>query len=128
MTHGFFESGAAFSFSLRGGPPFKDTPGLEWRIYGEDGEIRLAAPGGLIQIGYPDIKISVHDFANGKNEVTEVELDVDHLDRLVVPTRNVGRVYEAIAAGETGEADVVCTFENAVERHRYVEEIYRQNS
>lgn len=39
--------------TLRGGKPFKDTPGLEWRIYGETGEIRVTAGGHYFKSGTP---------------------------------------------------------------------------
>jgi hypothetical protein len=40
MLQGTLTSGVVFSATVRGGSPFKDTPGLVWSIYGEKGEIR----------------------------------------------------------------------------------------
>jgi len=59
FLQGMLSSGIPLSYSLRGGPKFKDVPGLDWRIYGETGEIRLTATGPFLQIGYPDMKIEV---------------------------------------------------------------------
>lgn len=81
-----------------------------------------------MQIGYEDMEISVHDFVDGKDEVEVIEVVAeDEFDRLGMASRNVARLYEAIARGETGEGDVICTFEDAVKRQRFTDEIYKQN-
>jgi predicted dehydrogenase len=108
--------------TLRGGKPFKDTPGLEWRIYGETGEIRVTAGGPLLQIGYPDMKIQVHDFAKEAAEDVKIEADEFDTEKFGLPARNVGRLYKAFADGS-----INCTFEDAVERHRLIEQMYREN-
>lgn len=33
IIHGFLESRVMLSYHMRGGPPFKDSPGFLWRIY-----------------------------------------------------------------------------------------------
>ncbi len=105
---------------MRGGAPFKNTPGMDWRIYGETGEIRLTGSGPFVQIGYPDMKAEVFDFQS--NEVRAVELPRDEFEELGMPGRNVGRVYKAFAEGK-----IVCSFEDAVERHRLIYQMYREN-
>ncbi|KAF3389834.1 Galactose/lactose metabolism regulatory protein GAL80 [Talaromyces pinophilus] len=40
MIQGMLNSGAVLSATIRGGAPFKGSPGLEWSIYGEKGEIK----------------------------------------------------------------------------------------
>jgi predicted dehydrogenase len=117
---GTLSNGIPISFSHRAGSPFKDTVGLDWRIYGENGEIRVTANTPSLSIGDPGLKISVHDIAKGT--VEEVKIPVDELDGLEWPARNVGRVYRALADGE-----VNCTFEDAVQRHELIEVLYKEN-
>ena len=74
-----------------------------------------------MQIGYEEMKLQIHDFASG--EVEEVGVERDAMDELVrLEGRNVGRVYEGLRRGE-----VVCGFEDAVERHEVLEGMYREN-
>jgi len=81
---------------------------------------RLTASGPFLQIGYPDMKIEVHDFAADTVEVVSIEKDAE--DELVLPGRNVGRLYKGYAKGEAN-----CSFEDAVERHELIEKLYWQN-
>lgn len=117
---GTLSSGIPVSMTLRGGAPFKGTPGLDWRIYGEKGEIRVTASGPFLQIGYPDMKIEVHDFE--KDTVEEVKLEKDEFDSFGIPARNVARVYKELSEGRNN-----CTFEDAVERHRLLQGMYKEN-
>ena len=124
---GKLKNGIPVSMTLRGGKPFKGTPGLDWRIYGEKGEIRVTASGPFLQIGYPDMNIQVHDFESDRLE--EVEIPRDDLDEGEgkdafggLAAKNVGRLYRGLAMGE-----VNCSFEDAVERHEFLEELYKQN-
>jgi predicted dehydrogenase len=123
FVHGIANDDAPVSINLRGGKAFKDTPGQDWRIYGETGEIRLTASGPFLQIGYPDIKIAVHDFAT--NEVTEIKMLEDEFEKFALPVKNVARVYEAI---DRGDSRLLCSFEDAVERHRLIDTLYKANS
>ena len=117
---GTLSSGIPLSFTLRGGKAFKGTPGLEWRIYGEKGEIKVTASGPFLQIGYPDMKIEVHDVE--KDVVEEIKIPEDEFDKFGIPARNVARVYRGIEQGRSN-----CSFEDAVERHRLIDEMYREN-
>lgn len=54
FLHGVLNGGVPLSMSMRGGEPFKGEPGLDWRIYGDEGEIRVTAGGVFLQIGYPE--------------------------------------------------------------------------
>ncbi|KAI9745111.1 MAG: transcription regulator gal80 [Claussenomyces sp. TS43310] len=122
MIHGRLkDSGALLSINMRGGKPFKDAPGLDWRIYGETGEIRFTAGGPFVTMGYPDMTISLHDFS--KDTVEKIEIPED-LEALPMPARNVGRIYNAIA---TGDLSLCCDFEDAVRRHRFIDELYKEN-
>ncbi|RDW60244.1 oxidoreductase-1 [Coleophoma crateriformis] len=119
----FTKSGIPVTLTMRSGTPYKGTSALDWRIYGTKGEIRITASGPFIQIGYPDQKIEVHDFA--KDEVKEIEVK-DEWEDLAMPARNVTRVYEGLL-GKEGNVDLLCSFEDAVERHRLCEKMYEQN-
>ncbi|KAH6714383.1 NAD-binding Rossmann fold oxidoreductase family protein [Leptodontidium sp. MPI-SDFR-AT-0119] len=127
FLHGTLSTGIPLSFSLRGGKPFKDVPGLDWRIYGETGEIRVTSSGPFLNVGYPDVKIAVSDFDLGGGEskdvvVVEAEKDEFDGDEWGVPSRNVARVYRALSEGS-----VNCSFEDAVERHEFIDGMYREN-
>jgi len=127
FLHGTLSNGIPLSFSLRGGKPFKDVPGLDWRIYGETGEIRITSSGPFLNIGYPDVKIAISDFGmdggDSKDVVTvEVEKDEFDDDAWGIPSRNVARVYKELAEGR-----VNCSFEDAVERHELIDGMYKEN-
>jgi predicted dehydrogenase len=122
MVQGIVQDGTPVSINLRGGRAFKDTPGMDWRIYGETGEIRITATGAFIHIGYPDIVVLVHDFAS--DEVEVVEIGNDRFEDLPLPARNVAKVYEAFA---NDDESVLCDFQDAVVRHRFIEILYKQN-
>jgi len=127
MLHGTLESGAVVSMSLRGDKNFKGQPAMDWRIYGSTGEIRITCSGMLLQMGYEDEKIEVYDFATDALETVAIRVPPAEaeLERLPMAARNVGRVYEAIAKGETG---VLCDFEGAVKRHEFIHEMYKRNN
>lgn len=120
MFHSKTSSGALFSFYLRGGQPFPGTPALEWRIHGSTGEIRITSPATFLNVGHPESRIEVHDQKTGRVEV--VEPLEDELGHLGLQARNIGRMYEAYARGEEGKYD----FEHAVERHRFLDELFRR--
>lgn len=54
FLHGVLNTGVPLSVSFRGGAPFAGEPGLDWRIYGDEGEIRITAAGVFLQIGFPE--------------------------------------------------------------------------
>ena len=108
------------SFSLRGGSRFKGAPGLDWHIYGQTGEIHVTADGTYLPVGEDNTKILVSDFEKGT--VEEVAISVDEIDELGIVPRNVARVYKAFKKGE-----INCSFEDAVQRHEFIAELYREN-
>ncbi|KAF5013329.1 hypothetical protein FDECE_679 [Fusarium decemcellulare] len=114
--------GATLLARFRLGSPFPDEPSMVWTITGERGEIRLSAQGSttLQAQGYDKpVFIQVRDFAT--NEVEKVSWEwFDWQSELPVLARSVGRLYEAIAAGDTED---IVTFEDALERHMQLEEI-----
>lgn len=121
---GHLENEAVFSFHMRGGHPFPDTPGLDWRVYGESGEIRVTAPSANLHFGGPGHVIQVHDHES--NEVVKIEIAKDQWDEkgLPYPARAPARVYEAFA---DGKVDQYATWEDALQRHRLIEELYRRS-
>lgn len=121
MLQGHLENGALFSFHMRGGMPFPGMPGLEWRIYGETGEIRVTTPSANLHFGGPEHTVQVHDHKT--NEVEGVELPQSEYDKEDPPwpSRGPARYYDAFAAGKE---ELYATWEDAVKRHRLIEEMY----
>ncbi|EHK99504.1 putative Galactose/lactose metabolism regulatory protein GAL80 [Glarea lozoyensis 74030] len=71
FLHGTLKSEVPLSMTFRTGAPFPGTPGLDWRIAGEEGEIRITAGGAFLQIGYEDAKVEV--VRGGKVESFKME-------------------------------------------------------
>ncbi len=121
LVHGTLNSGAVFSINVRGGNQFKDEPSVDWRIYGEKGEIWVKAPNMHMQI-FGGTSIRLHDFE--KDEVKDIEFLKEEFDDMYPINRNVARLYEAVAAEDRAS---FCTFEQAVENHRFIDALYKQN-
>ena len=129
-------SGGVLSLHLRGGDPMPETssskdgtgssmPPFLWRIYGEKGEIEVTAPNVLVSIGGPGAAIKLHDHSSGK--VHEVPMEGDEtLDALPVPARNVGRLYDAFAAGGYGKDERIVTIQQGMGRHRLIDEMLKR--
>ena len=129
LLQGHLENGALFSFHMRGGMPFPGTPALDWRIYGEKGEIRVTTPSANLHFGGPGHTIQCHDHESGT--VEDVALPQDEFDEreLPWPARAPARIYEAFAASKDKQAESIpayATWEDAVQRHRLVEEMYER--
>ncbi|SMQ51627.1 unnamed protein product [Zymoseptoria tritici ST99CH_3D7] len=118
---GHLTNGAVFSFHMRGGHPFPDTPGLEWRVYGKAGEIRITTPSANLHFGGSGHKIQLHDHKSGSVKNIEVPKDEWDEKELPITARAPARIYEAFA---DGKEDGYGTWEDAVVRHRLVEEMY----
>lgn len=119
---GTLSSGIPLSMTLRGGKAFKDAPPLDWRIYGETGEIRITSGTPFLNVGSPDMKIQVFDFEKDAVEDIEIEKDEFDTEKFGIPAKNVGRLYKAFAEGK-----INCSFEDAVERHAFLGAIYKEN-
>ncbi|CZR60523.1 uncharacterized protein PAC_10419 [Phialocephala subalpina] len=117
---GILSNGAPISYAFRGGKPFKRVPGIDWRIYGEKGEIKISADIPFISIFDGGIQVLVHDFET--DEVIEVEIEKDGLGKLPMEARNVGRVYGAFRKGVDN-----CTFEDAMERVEFLDLLELEN-
>ncbi|EXJ69776.1 uncharacterized protein A1O5_06847 [Cladophialophora psammophila CBS 110553] len=119
--HGTLASGVPLSYTMRAGPAFKDTPGLDWRIYGSKGEIRITAPTPFMQMGYDGTKIEVYGFASDRVEEVAVGKG-EFEDLLPSAARNVAIVYRELAQNRES-----CTFEEALELHKLIDGMYREN-
>jgi predicted dehydrogenase len=120
LVQGFLDTGAVLSVHVRGGKAFPSKPQFLWRIYGEKGEIEVTASGMLLNVGYDDAQILLHDQSTGAIET--VEVDKDEVDELPLMARNIARVYEAF---RKGEVKGVVDFEEAVKRHALLDEMYQ---
>jgi predicted dehydrogenase len=118
LLHGLTPSGAPISIHYRGGPPFPGTPGIDWRIQGDKGEIRLTSSSWSLNVGRPDTKIELFE-SGGQVEVAVPERD--QWDELPVPAHNIARMYETFRKGEW-----VPDFGWAVGRHEMLEEMWRR--
>lgn len=109
---------AVVSFHLRAGDRFINSPGSVWRIYGTKGELAVEFASAGPQIG---AATSIR-FSNAeKGEIQEITWDEGGSEWTDLPTQgqNIGRLYEAYAAGEAyGD------FELAVKRHQLLDEFW----
>lgn len=121
LVHGKLNSGAVFSINVRGGDQFKGESGVDWRIYGEKGEVWVKALNMHMQI-FGGTSICHHNFE--KDEVEEIDFLEEEFNDMYPIHRNVARLYEAVAAADPA---AFCTFEHAVKRHRFIDALYKQN-
>lgn len=123
--HGQLSCGAVVSYHLRGGPAFANTSGHIWRIYGTEGEVQITGPNSYLQIADDDIKIEVFDHKSGEVEEVKVEKDAFSGEEYPLFARNIARLYEGFADGKR-ENEGVLGWDAAVERHRFIGEVYRK--
>lgn len=126
LIQGRLSSGALLSYHLRGGPEIPGTSPGVWSIYGSTGEIRVNAASNFLHIGGPGQTIQVHDQKTKEVETISLEPG-DEWDQkeLPWPGRNVARLYEAFA--EEGREHEYADWEEAVVRHRLVDELFRRH-
>lgn len=115
-------SGAAASFTMRGGKGFKSDPGLVWHIIGTKGEIRITSPTLLgITTGIETFELYDHE----KDTIEVIECPFPEVVKDIGNfSKNCGQVYEAFA---TGGKEGLVTFEDALLRHRLIEEIWKKS-
>lgn len=111
-------SGYPLDVRYRRGQAFKGSPGFEWIITGESGEIRVSGPGPALQAWDNDFKIELYDFL--KDEVQNVTWEEEH-SKLSVPARNVARLYNAFA---NGDQSLYADFNDAALRHAELEAVF----
>lgn len=117
---------AAFTYQFRTGRPFKGTPVLDWRIYGDKAEIRVTSNGTGVQMDH-DVEVQLCEFAT--DTVTTVDTkqtahELSRLTRLEGTARNTARLYAAFADRELYQAHVP-DFGQALKWSALVEEVYR---
>ena len=134
------KTGVVLNLYMRGGPPMPSAVGSEatagdhtksptapftWRIYGEKGEIEYTSANATFNIANEQGVLRVHDQASGKIEVVQPDKN-DFFDGLPVPARNIGRLYEEFSRGGFGTDPRVVTFQEAIGRHRLIDEMVRR--
>ncbi len=130
FVHGVLQGDIPFTFQARGGPPFKDTPTFDWRIYCQRGEIRVFGDQHLWLAG--GIKVQAFDFV--AKTVKDVDLDTFTKENdkddvalrfgLDAPADNVARLYEAFATGDT---DKYLDFKQSLKWAEFIQDAYTAN-
>lgn len=121
-VHGTLPShnNAPISIIYRAGHAFKGTPALIWSIVGEKGEIRVEGEQANLHAVSTGFKILLQ--SKGSDEVETVEWRNEMAERgLQGPAQNTGSLYEAFATRKEGSWP---GFEQALERHRMLEEVW----
>jgi predicted dehydrogenase len=115
-------SGATSSFTLRGGKSFKGEPSIVWRIFGTKGEIRITSPTMLgVTTGAETFELYDHE----KDEVEAIDCPFPNSVKDINNfSKNCGQLYEAFA---TGNKEGFATFEDALVRHRLIDEIWKKS-
>ncbi len=91
---------------------------MTWAVYGDKAEMLIEIEGGSPHIGNKT-KISICDGATG--EVEEVSVD-QGFEGLGMPAANIGRLFEAYAAGGNyGDWEI------ALKRHEWIDGAYEGN-
>jgi predicted dehydrogenase len=122
MIQGTLASGAVLSYHLRGGPAFDKAEGATWWIYGTNGQIKVTVSDSFFQITDDNAEVELFDHTSKSTEVVVVDKDA-FSDMPVLYARNIARLYEAFADGK-GESEGVRGFEHALQRHRFIDEVY----
>lgn len=125
FVNGTFESGAVLSYSLRGGPAFDGTCGAFWRIYGTKGAIQITGPDSYLQIAEDNFTFKLHEYEKEGLEEIRAEKDEFSAEQYSLFCKNIARLYEGFADGKSAEEGVP-TWEDAVKRHAFVEEMYKK--
>lgn len=120
---GFLQSGAVISVHQRGGKSFPTTPGLDWRIYGEVGEIRITTERSYPHLVNDGIRIGIHEFSRGSVDEVRWKADAEAAPNdLASPVAEVARIYEAFAGG-----GAYADWAEAVKRHEMLDEVQRRS-
>ncbi len=89
-----------------------------WKIFFENGEVSLEAPGASIQWSYEKDTFTIKQFDYATEKMETIEVADMELEDIETPSRMIGRVYEAFATG-----GAYPTFEHALENHRRLDKI-----
>ncbi|EXJ76859.1 hypothetical protein A1O3_10504 [Capronia epimyces CBS 606.96] len=106
-------------------------PFLEWRIFGSKGEIRIQRfKTWSINAGTVNDEWEANIWRSEDGDWLEVKADPDEFQHLPIPARNIGRLYEAFAAGldaQKGKEVWYPDFEHALKTHELLDDMYRKN-
>lgn len=123
LLSGILESGAVFSWNLRGGPTFPGAPIFDWRIKGTKGEIRITSDFFHIFVYRGNMKIEIADFESGK--VENLEVDEDAWLDLSGAASNIGRLYEKVWDEKfNGKEREYKNFEDGLKWMRFIDDMY----
>lgn len=121
IVHGTLASSQSpVDVRFRRGQPFKGSPGFEWIISGEKGEIKVSGPGPALQAWDTGFKIELYDFA--KDEVRNISWEEEY-SNLPGTARNVARLYDAFATGDRTLYSYP-DFNDAALRHAEIETLF----
>ncbi|KAL7907295.1 putative oxidoreductase [Trichoderma velutinum] len=121
IVHGKFVSGAVSSIHIRGNPPLPSTPGMQWRIVGDKGEILITGAKPNIQLGIENASIQLYDATTGSSK--EIPIPTDKNSTLPTVAQNIGRLYDAFA----DDSPEYSTFQGALIKHRLINELFRSS-
>lgn len=106
----------------RRGQTFKGSPGFEWLVTGELGEIKISGPGPSLQALDMAYTMEVYNFE--QDEVEVVKWEEEGYPNLPVPARNVARLYDLFAKGDQA---LYPDFDDAVLRHSELDAVFRSS-
>lgn len=122
-------TGANFSAGAKPRTDKGRLPGLDWRIFGSKGEIRITGYNmWSLNTDLENVKVEICRVDNG--EVETVDIDADSFDNLPTQARNIAQLYEAFASGldkDQGKREWYPDFEYALRRHELIEEMYTKS-
>lgn len=121
LIQGVLESGALASFSLRSTRSTADAVGYRWLISGTDGELEFTVKEGtLYQSDLSSGTFRLRKWGQEKPEVIPVEVnDSEHIAAVPEEAKNVGRLYEAFARGDTQ----YLSLDASVKVHKLIERV-----
>jgi predicted dehydrogenase len=118
VVNGLLQSHAPFSVHIRGG--LCRGTNLLWEINGTDGDLRITAPAGMVQM----MKLSVEGGRGGDRAMQPIaipeELDPIGAEALGAVPANVARMYAAFAQDIRQGARTVPDFDLALQRQRFL--------
>ena len=122
VVHGTMASGAVVSITFR--TAISPANGLcqQWWITGTEGEILVETPEWFWGFDQSKASIKIRRGASTEDEIVEFEEKSVVADELSPMARNVGRVYDAIAAGEY---ERIATFEEVMATQKLLEQIVK---
>ncbi|MCJ1339902.1 transcription regulator gal80 [Bachmanniomyces sp. S44760] len=128
LVQGQLANGAAASVHFRTGVP-ADEKHTRWIITGDEGEIEITTSAIAWQITAPGIELRIKNSKTGDVEIMSFDDSIEKddqedavIDSLPPVSKNIGRVYEAFRKGET---DKFATFEDALERQRFLDQVVK---